>query len=75
MDKAYSGSDLVDRLKGQGLDLVEEAAGIILEEVFNWLEDSAKISENQYDDLIMAVLPMIKGQAFKYIDKIDGEVG
>lgn len=73
MDKAYDVKVLVEKLKGRGLDLAEDAAMIAVEEALVWLKDSAKVSENSYDDILMAVVPMFEAEIKKQIDKIDGK--
>ena len=75
MEKAYDLKDLGSKLKEKGLDLAEDAAGIVLDATMDWLGESAIKSENKIDDilvpLLMAVKPYIKDQ----IDKIDGKEG
>lgn len=75
MEKAYDIKELVAKLKGHGLDVAEDIAVIAVGEVVDWFKESAQLSENKYDDLILAVLPMIEAEALKQIDKIDGDVG
>lgn len=75
MEKAYDIKDLAARLKDRGMDVAEDAAGHALEVVLDWFEASATKSENKYDDLVIAILPMLKEEALKQIDKIDGEEG
>lgn len=66
---------LVERLKGKGLDLAEEAAKLVVVETFGWLEDEIVASESNYDDLLLAVFPSIKKLILDQVDRIDGEVG
>jgi hypothetical protein len=73
--KAYDLKALVAKLKSHGLEVAEEGAEVVAKSVFEWLEESAKVSENKYDDLALAVLPLIKPIALKQIDKIDGVEG
>jgi hypothetical protein len=75
MDKAYDLKLLVEKLKGKGLDLAEEAAKVAVEGTLEWLEESAKISANPYDDLVIVLVPVVKPKIFEIIDKIDGQVG
>lgn len=75
MEKAYDTKVLVEKLKAKGLDLAEDAAVIALGEVLDWFKESATASENKYDDIILAVLPLIEQAALEQIDKIDGEAG
>jgi hypothetical protein len=74
MEKAYDLKDLTEKLKGRGLDLAEEAAKIALEEVLEWVIESATLSETPLDDVVALIAPKLKEFALEYIDKIDGEV-
>lgn len=75
MEKAYDLKVLVVALKGRGLDLAEDAAKIIVEEVLNFVHESAIASENKFDDLVSALIPMIKPHILSEVDKIDGKIG
>lgn len=75
MEKAYDPKVLISKLKGRGLDIAEEAAKIVVEESFSWLEESAQISANPIDDVAAIVYPHAKKFALEQIDKIDGQVG
>lgn len=75
MEKAYDLKALVEKLKAKGLDVAEETAKIALQEVFQWVEDSAKLSATPYDDMGLIVLPQLKKLALEAADKIDGAVG
>lgn len=72
---AYDFSKLTEKLKDQGLGLAEDAAEKAYEAVKNWILESAAESENKYDDLLLAVIPVLDEQVKKAIDKIDGEEG
>lgn len=74
MTKAYELSALVEKLKGRGLDIAEEAAKVVVEEALAWFQESAKLSATPYDDMAIVVLPLIKEAALKAVDKIDGQV-
>lgn len=76
MEKAYDLKDLAGRLKGRGLDVAEEAAKIVVEELVSWAEDSAKLSATPYDDLAAGALyPKLKELVLEQVDKIDGKQG
>lgn len=75
MEKAYDVKVLVEKLKAKGLDMAEDVAKVALVEVLDWISESAKVSNNNYDDLFIAVMPMLKAEMLKQIDKIDGQVG
>lgn len=73
MQKAYELKDLIEIFKTNGLDIAEEAAEAAVLAMFEWLEKSALMSENKYDDLCLAVLPLIKPLILKQVDRIDGK--
>lgn len=75
MEKAYDVKDLVAKLKSRGLDVAEEAGKVVAEEAFAWLEESAKLSANVYDNMALLILPEVKKFVFEKIDSIDGKVG
>jgi hypothetical protein len=75
MEKAYDVKGLVEKLKGKGLELAEDGAKIVVESVFEWVEESAKESATPYDDMALVVLPKVKELALQAVDKIDGQVG
>ena len=66
---------LLIELKKHGLDLAEDAARDVVEAVFSWLETEVVKTENKIDDLLVAILPVIKPHILKAIDKIDGQEG
>ena len=67
--------NLVAKLKDQGLDLAEDAAELVVDATLDWLVEEALKSENKYDDLLIAIVPVIKPLLKTYIDKIDGKEG
>lgn len=75
MEKAYDIKDLGARLKDSGLDLAEDAAVIVIEKMFEWIEESAKMSASPYDDMALLIMPQLKDLAMKQADKIDGKQG
>jgi hypothetical protein len=75
MDKAYDLKALGEKLKGRGLDLAEESVKILVEESFDWVAESAKLSATPYDDMAAVILPKLKELALAAVDKIDGQVG
>lgn len=75
MEKAYEIGGLVEKLKGKGLDLAEDGAKHIVESVFEWLQESAILSETPYDNMALVVYPSLKVMALGAADKIDGKVG
>jgi hypothetical protein len=75
MEKAYDPKALVGKLKDKGLDVAEDAAKAVVESVFEWTEESAKISATKVDDMIVGVAAPIKGFVLEQVDKIDGQAG
>ena len=75
MEKAYDVKVLLEKLKDRGLDLAEEAAVIVVEEVCDWVVESAAVSATPFDDVAAVVMPALKKEAVKLADKIDGEEG
>ncbi len=73
MDKAYDFKALRDKLKERGLDVAEDAAEGLVEDLFWFMEESAKLSENKFDDIALIILPELKKKALEAADKIDGE--
>lgn len=70
---AYDVKVLGEKLKARGLDLAEEGAKIVVEEIFAWFEESAKESATPYDDMALVILPKVKELALGLVDKIDGQ--
>lgn len=75
MEKAYDVQDLVARFKARGLDVAEDGAKAMVEELFSWFEVSVKLSSTPFDDVALAVVPHLKKAALEAIDRVDGKVG
>lgn len=73
MEKAYDFKGLLEELKGQGLEVAEESAKVIVNAVFVWLEKSASLSENKYDDMLSVLYPKLKELALDQAEKINKE--
>lgn len=71
MEKAYDFKGLLDELQGQGVEIAEESAKILVESLFNWLEESASLSATPYDDLLKVVYPQVKALALEAADNIN----
>lgn len=54
--KAYDMGKLLVELKGEGLELTEEAAKKVIAKLFAWIRESAALSENPYDDMVVGVI-------------------
>lgn len=76
MEKAYDLKDLGLRFKAHGLEALENNAEIAAKVVFEWLDESAKISPMPYDDMAAAaVYPKLKELVAAQVNKIDGKEG
>lgn len=69
--QAYDVKLLVEKLKAQGLEIAEESAKVVAEALFDWIEESAKISKSPYDDMALLVMPHLKKLAMDNIEKIN----
>lgn len=75
MEKAYDIKVLAENFKNSGLPILEESAEIALIHVIQWIKDSAKLSQNPYDDMALVLIPLIEIHIIKQINKIDGIEG
>ena len=66
---------LGQRLIKCGLPIAEESAEIIVKETLAWLGEEVIKTENKYDDLLVALIPIIEKKLLEQVDKIDGEEG
>ncbi len=71
--KAYDLGELGLKLKSKGLELAEESAHLVAQSFFEWLDESAKLSQNPYDDMVLIILPKVKEFIDSQIEKIDGK--
>lgn len=65
---------LVEALKKEGLDLAEEAAMKATKAVIKALPEFLAATENKWDDLLIALIPVLEPAIMKALDKIDKEV-
>lgn len=72
--KAYDIKELTAKLMRRGLVLAEDAAEIIVEETFDWIQESAPISATPYDDMLVVIVPPVKKMILDEVDKIDGKL-
>jgi len=75
LTKPWDVAVLAESLKADGLDLAEDALKKVLDKSMMFVEESVKLSENKFDDLVLLALPQIREEAMKAIDKIDGVKG
>lgn len=72
--KPYDLKDLAKRLRKRGVNVAEEAAEVLYEELKGWFKDSAALSANPIDDIVATFLPQLDKIVEPQLDKIDGEV-
>ena len=65
---------LVEELKKHGLDIAEDAAVSAVKAMVKSLPPFFLATENKYDDLLIAILPVLEPALINALDKIDGEV-
>lgn len=75
MEKAYDLKELGKKLKDNGLEVAEDAAGVVLDSVIDFLVESAAKSENKIDDIVSPILLAVKPYVKEQIDRIDGKEG
>ena len=68
-------SDFLVELKNEGLELSEDVLQLLLDKVFALIIKLVQESDNVYDDILIPLLPLIKAEISKLIDKLDGKVG
>ena len=64
---------LLKELKKAGLNIAEESVLGVVEAVFDALPKFLAATENKVDDVLIAVLPIVKPHVLAAVDKIDGE--
>lgn len=67
--------EIVELLKGKGLDVAEDVAIKAVKGVFEVLPVIIAKTENKYDDLLLPILGILEGEIVRLLDKIDGEEG
>jgi hypothetical protein len=72
---AYEVKALAEKLKSKGLEVAEDAAKVVVEETLQWVAEEAVKSENKIDDLLVAIIPVVKPHILAAVDKIDQKEG
>lgn len=70
MEKAYDLKVLEAKLKEKGMPVLEGAALAVVDSVFEWIEESAKVSETKVDDVMAGLLPSVKDWVHAKVDEI-----
>ena len=78
MTSAYDIKDLGNKIVATGLpmlkDVGEQEAKEIYSAIKTWLKESAVLSSNKIDDVVMPFLDQLDGIVVPQIDKINGKV-
>ena len=69
--KAYDLKALGEKCKSQGLELAEESLKLLVGCTFEWLDESADLSKNPYDNMAKVLYPQLKKMALQEADKIN----
>lgn len=72
--KPYDLTVLLAAFKTRGLDLGEDAAKGVVDDICLWLTNSAKASPSPFDDIVAVALPHVRAVVMRELDKIDGKV-
>ena len=73
MEKAYELKVLIEKLKVHGVEVAEEGAKAILLASFEYLEESAALSSNKVDDMLVPFYPIVKKYALEMAENINKE--
>ena len=75
MTEAYDLKDLGEKMKAAGLDVAEEGAGKAYQALKAWFVESAALSQNKFDDMVVPFLGQVDAVVLPQIDKLNGKVG
>lgn len=76
MNKPFDTKDLAERLKAQGLPVLEDTAEVVVKEIFAWTKDSLAIHPNALvKSLGLPAVAVLEPLALEQVDKIDGKEG
>lgn len=75
MEKAYDLGELGKLLAADGLPLLEVEAEKVYANVKKWIEQSADLSPNPYDNFIKLSFGELDKLVLPALDKIDGQAG
>ena len=62
---------LVEELKKEGIELAEETAKMACKALFRAIPKVVVASENKYDDMLLAVLPVIEPMIMNLLEDIN----
>jgi hypothetical protein len=75
MEKAFDLQALKMKLDKAGVPVAEDLIQIAVNSFLDWVQESAVLTENKYDDAAVLLIPMIKQMIAPAIDQIDGKQG
>ena len=67
--------EIVELLKGKGLEVAEDAAIGVVKGLFEVLPAIVLKTENKYDDLLIPMLAVLEPKVMELLDGIDGKEG
>lgn len=71
MEKAYDLKVLAAYAKEAGIEIAEESAKDLFDVVMKWVKESAGVSENKVDDMIVGVAAPLESWVHEQIDNIN----
>ena len=66
---------LLEELKKEGLDVAEDALIGVVKALFKAMPKFFVATDNKYDDMVIALLPLIEPEIIKMLDQVDGKEG
>lgn len=62
---------MIEELKKEGIELAEESAKMACKALFRAIPKVVVASENKYDDMLLAILPVVEPMVMNLIDDIN----
>jgi hypothetical protein len=70
METAYDPKVLVAKLKAHGITILDEQVPAAVDDVFEWVKESAEVSKTPLDNVLIPFLPMAAKWVKEQIAKI-----
>lgn len=74
VEEAFDIKELAEQLKVYGLIVAEETVIDVVEVSLSWVIESARASENPYDNVIEMVIPVVLAPLNEHINKISDDI-
>lgn len=74
VEKAFDIKELGEQLQKYGLIVAEETVIDVVEVSLSWVIESARASENPYDNVIEMVIPVVLGPLNEHINKLSPDI-